>query len=81
MKRQMLQSVTLLALSLVCGIARAAMPGVTVQSLRVDFDEVKERVVTAIENRGLVIDHTAQSMKALREVGKLLDGIVRDALK
>ena len=134
------------------------MPGVTLQSLRGDYDEVKERVVTSIESRGLVIDHTAhvgamlertgkdigsdrqiylkadviefcsaavsratmeaeprnlvfcpyaiavyvlpgapdrvyivyrkplatgstQSMKALREVGKLLDGIVREALK
>jgi uncharacterized protein (DUF302 family) len=140
------------------GSAGAAMPGVTVQSLKGDYDDVKERVVMAIENRGLVIDHTAhvgamlertgkdigldrqiyrnadviefcsaavsratmeadpgnlvfcpyaialyvlpaepgrvylvyrkppatgsaQSMKALREVGKLLDGIVREALK
>ncbi len=157
MKRQMLQAVALLAISLTCATA-AAMPGVTVQSLPGNFDDVKERVVAAIENRGLVLNYTAhvgamlertgkdigrdrqiyrkadviefcsaavsratmeadplnivfcpyviavyvlpaepgkvylayrkppaagsaQSVKALREVGKLLDGIVRDALK
>ena len=141
-----------------CCSAGATMPGVTLQTLKGSYEDVKERVISAIENRGLVIDHTAnvgamlertgkdigrgrqiylkaeviefcsaavsrttmeadprnvvfcpyaitlyvlpaepdkvyliyrkplstgsaQSMKALREVGRLLDGIARDALK
>ena len=158
MKRQIKK---LIALLLLCGwycAAGATIPGVTLQTLKGNYEDVKERVVAAIENRGLVIDHTAnvgamlertgkdigrsrqvylkaeviefcsagvsrttmeadprnlvfcpyaialyvlpaepdkvyliyrkplstgsaQSMKALREIGKLLDGIARDALK
>ncbi len=158
MKRRMLEAVALVVLSIWHGGAGAAVPGVTVQFLKGDYADVKERLVMAIENRGLVIDHTShvgtmlertgkdigrdrqvylraevvefcsaaisretmeadprnlvfcpyaialytlpsepdrvyliyrkplatgshRSMKALREVGKLLDGIVRDALK
>jgi uncharacterized protein (DUF302 family) len=158
MKCRFLKGVALAMFGLVCGTVGAAAPGITIQSLRADYDEVKERVVMAIENRGMVVDHTshvgdmlartgkdigrprqvflkadviqfcsaavsratmeadprnlvfcpyaiavyvlpadpdrvyiiyrkpaaagsAQSVKALREVGKLLDGIVREALK
>jgi uncharacterized protein (DUF302 family) len=158
MERHITKAVALLVLCAWCCSAAATMPGVTLQTLKGDFDEVKERVVAAIENRGLVIDHTSnvgamlertgkdigrsrriylkaeviefcsaaasrttmeadprnvvfcpyaialyvvpaepdkvyllyrkplatgstQSMKALREIGKLLDGIARDALK
>jgi len=158
MQRPMSKTVALFVLCICCRYAGAAMPGVSIQSLKGDYEDVKERVVMAIENRGLVIDHTAhvgamlertgrdigrdrqiylkaeviefcsagvsratmeadprnlvfcpyaialyvlpaepdkvylayrkplatgsaQSMKALREVGKLLDGIVRDAVK
>jgi uncharacterized protein (DUF302 family) len=158
MKRPMSKVVALFVLCVCCQSAGAAMPGVTIQSLKGDYEDVKERVVMAIESRGLVIDHTAHvgamlertgrdigrdrqiylkaeviefcsagvsratmeadprnlvfcpysialyelpaepgrvylayrkppatgfapSMKALREVGKLLDGIARDALK
>lgn len=158
MKYPIFKAFALVVLSLSCASAAAAMPGVSIHSLKGDYDEVKERVVMAIESRGLVIDHTAhvgamlertgkdigrdrqvylkadviefcsagvsratmeadprnlvfcpyaialyvlpaepdrvylvyrkplatgsaQSMKALREVGKLLDGIMRDALK
>ena len=69
MKSRMLQAVILLAISLSCGIA-GAMPGVTVQSLRGEFDEVKERVVTAIESRGLVINYTAHVGDMLERTGK-----------
>jgi uncharacterized protein (DUF302 family) len=148
----------LLIAGFICGAAAAATPGVAIHSVKGGFDDIKERVVHAIENRGLVLNYTArigdmlertgkdigrgrqvyvkaevlefcsaaisratmeadprnivscpyaiavytlpddpgkvyiayrkplvtgsgQSMKALREVGKLLDGIVRDALK
>jgi uncharacterized protein (DUF302 family) len=157
-KRHLSKAIALLALGAWCCGAGAAMPGVTLQTLKGNYEDVKERVVTAIENRGLVIDHTAnvggmlertgkdigrgrqvylkaeviefcsaavsrttmeadprnlvfcpyaialyvlpaepdkvyllyrkplstgsaQSMKALREIGRLLDGIARDALK
>ncbi len=150
--------VAITALFVAISNAGAANPSVIVQSIKGDYDDVKERVIMAVENRGLVIDHTsrvgamlertgkdigrshqiyqqaeviefcsaaisratmeadprnivfcpyaialyvvaaepgrvyltyrkplptgsAQSVKALREVGKLLDGIVRDALK
>ena len=152
------KAIALLIIGFACGSASAATPGVTLQSVKGDFDDIKERVVMAIENRGLVLNYTAhisnmlertgrdigrerqiyikaevlefcgasvsrstteadsrnivfcpyaiavytlpndpgkvyisyrkplatgsgQSTKALREVGKLLDGIVRDALK
>lgn len=158
MNNRLLTGIALAVFGLACGTASAAAPGVTFQSLRGDYDEVKDRIVMAIENRGMVVDHTshvgdmlertgkdigrprqvylkadviqfcsaavsrstmeadprnlvfcpyaiavyvlpaeadrvyvlyrkppasgsAQSVKALREVGKLLDGIVREALK
>ena len=53
MKRQLLETVALAALWLYCGCVYAALPGVTIQSLRGDYDDVKERVIMAIEGRGL----------------------------
>jgi uncharacterized protein (DUF302 family) len=50
--------------------AGAAMPGIVVQSVRGEFDDVKERVVMAIEGRGLVIDHTAHVGAMLERTGK-----------
>ena len=70
MKHRMLQAVAPLALTLLCGIAAAATPGVTARSLQGDFDEVKERVVSAIENRGLVINYTAHVGDMLERTGK-----------
>ena len=158
MKNRLLNGIAFAVFGLVCAAAGAATPGVTIQSLQGDYDDIKERVVMAIENRGMVVDHTshvgdmlertskdigrprqvylkadviqfcsaavsrstmeadprnlvfcpyaiavyvlpaepdrvyvlyrkppatgsAQSVKALREVGVLLDGIVREALK
>lgn len=158
MTHQFSRASALLIVGFICGSAAAATPGVAIHSVKGGFDDIKERVVAAIENRGLVLNYTArigdmlertgkdigrgrqvyvkaemlefcsaaisratmeadprnivscpyaiavytlpddhgkvyvayrkplvtgsgQSMKALREVGKLLDGIVRDALK
>ena len=50
--------------------AHAALPGVTVQSLKGGFEEVKERLVTAIENRGLVVAYTAHVGAMLERTGK-----------
>ena len=70
MKRRMPQAVALLALTLICGIAAAATPDVTMRSLQGDFDNVKERVVSAIESRGLVINYTAHVGTMLERTGK-----------
>jgi uncharacterized protein (DUF302 family) len=64
------QVLALLAISIVCSIAAAAAPDVTARSLTGNFDEVKERVVTAIENRGLVINYTAHVGAMLDRTGK-----------
>src|SRR4051812_40597919 len=48
----------------------AAIPGVVIQSLKGDFDDVKERLTMAIENRGLVIDHESHVGAMLERTGK-----------
>jgi uncharacterized protein (DUF302 family) len=61
------------ALAVLClshGIATAAAPGVTVQSLRGDYEDVKERLVMAIESRGLIVDHTSRVGTMLERTGK-----------
>lgn len=70
MKRRILQALAPLALVLLCGAAAAAMPDVTTRSVKGDFDEVRERVVNAIENRGLVINYTAHVGAMLERTGK-----------
>jgi hypothetical protein len=60
MKRQMPLACVLVALCIYCAGSRAAMPGVTVQSVKGDYEDVKERVIEAVENRGLVVDHTSR---------------------
>jgi uncharacterized protein (DUF302 family) len=50
--------------------AFAAMPGVVVQSAKGGFDDIKERVVAAIENRGLVLNYTAHVGDMLARTGK-----------
>ena len=70
MKRQILKTVALAALCICWRYAGATMPGVTIQTLKGDYEDVKERVVMAIENRGLVIDHTAHVGAMLERTGK-----------
>ncbi len=48
----------------------AAPPDISVRSLRADYEDVKERVVQAIENRGMVVDHTAHVGAMLERTGK-----------
>lgn len=62
----------LLVLSCVCAsAAQTAIAGAQVRSMRGGFDDVKERLVMALENRGLVINYTAH-------VGDMLDRTGRD---
>ena len=46
------------------------MPGVTVLSLQGGFDDIKQRLVMAIENRGLVVNFTAHVGAMLERTGK-----------
>jgi uncharacterized protein (DUF302 family) len=48
----------------------AATPGVAMVAVKGTFDDVKERVVTAIENRGLVLNYTARIGDMLERTGK-----------
>ncbi len=70
MKSVSLKRFVLLILALVCNGAGAAAPGVTIQSLTGGFDDVRERVVTAIGNRGLVLNYTARVGEMLERTGK-----------
>ncbi len=60
-----------LILFLMIPAAQAATPGVHVRAIKGDFDDVKERLVMALENRGLVINYTAR-------IGAMLDRTGRD---
>jgi uncharacterized protein (DUF302 family) len=63
----------LLAFAVLCfgsGVATGAMPDVIVQSVRGDYADIKDRVVMAIENRGMVVDHTAHVGAMLERTGK-----------
>ena len=70
MIRKKLQALVLAFAVLACGAGNAAMPGVTIQSVKGAFDDVKERLTTAIENRGLVLNYTAQVGTMLERTGK-----------
>ena len=70
MRLQYSKRLLLLILGLACGAAGAVTPGVTIRSVRGGFDEVKERVVMAIENRGLVLNYTAHVGNMLERTGK-----------
>lgn len=70
MMRKRLHLIVLWFLLLAGGSVNAALPGVTVQSLKGTFDQVRERLVTAIENRGLVVAYTAHVGAMLERTGK-----------
>ena len=70
LRAMVLSGVLLSGVLLAGGAANAALPGVTVQSLKGSFTDVKERLVTAIENRGLVLNYTARIGDMLERTGK-----------
>jgi len=51
-------------------VAETVAPGIVVHSTKGQFDEVKERVVMAIENRGMVLNYTAHVGDMLERTGK-----------
>jgi uncharacterized protein (DUF302 family) len=50
--------------------SEAAQPGVVVRSVKGDFADVKERVLFAVENRGLVLNYTSHIGAMLERTGK-----------
>ena len=50
--------------------AQAAAPVMQVRSTSAEFDEVRERVVMALENRGLVLSYTARVGDMLERTGR-----------
>ena len=63
-------AIALLFIGFTCGSAAAATPGITIQSVKGDFGDVKERILMAIENRGLVLNYTAHISNMLERTGK-----------
>jgi uncharacterized protein (DUF302 family) len=53
-----------------CETAIAAAPGVTIHPVKGDFDDVRERVVLAVQERGLVLNYTAHIGNMLERTGK-----------
>ena len=64
------KAIALLIIGFACGSASAAMPGVSIRSVKGDFDDVRERVVMALESRGLVLNYTAHIGNMLERTGK-----------
>lgn len=50
--------------------ANAATPGVQLRSTKGEFADVRDRVVSALENRGLVINYTAKVGDMLERTGR-----------
>ena len=64
------RAVALFIIGFACGSAGAAQGGIAIHSVKGDFDEVRERVVMALENRGLVLNYTAHIGSMLERTGK-----------
>ncbi len=60
----------LFAIATFSAAAHAADSGVVARSTRGEFKDVKERVLHAIENRGLVLNYTARIGAMLARTGK-----------
>lgn len=55
---------------LMAGSAGAAAPDIKIHSVSGQYDDVKERVMFAIENRGIVLNYTARVGNMLERTGK-----------
>lgn len=54
----------------VASAASGAAPEIMTRSVRGSFEDVKDRVMLAIENRGLVLNYTARVGEMLKRTGK-----------
>jgi hypothetical protein len=70
MRAQWIVALVVVASSAWYATAQAASPEIVVRSAKGDFKEVKERVLHAIENRGLVLNYTASIGAMLERTGK-----------
>jgi len=60
----------LLVAAMLPALSPAAEPGVVVRPVKANFADVKERVLDAIQNRGLVLNYTAHIGAMLERTGK-----------
>jgi uncharacterized protein (DUF302 family) len=70
MKAAWFVSLAIVAGAALNGVVQAAAADVVVRSTKGEFREVKERVLHAIENRGLVLNYTARIGAMLERTGK-----------
>jgi uncharacterized protein (DUF302 family) len=70
MQRQYSKWIFLIVVACAGNNAGAALPGVTVRSVQGGFDDIRDRMVMAIENRGLVLNYTAHVGDMLERTGK-----------
>jgi uncharacterized protein (DUF302 family) len=70
MKARWIVTLAIMASTALGGAALAASTEVVVRSTKGEFKEVKERVLHAIENRGLVLNYTARIGAMLERTGK-----------
>ena len=70
MRLEFSRAIALLIITFACGSAWAAVPGVTLRTVKGDFADVRERLVLALENRGLVLNYTAHVGNMLERTGK-----------
>jgi uncharacterized protein (DUF302 family) len=70
MRAQWVVALSIVASMASHAIAHAASPEIVVRSVKGEFKEVKERVLLAIENRGLVLNYTARIGAMLERTGK-----------
>jgi uncharacterized protein (DUF302 family) len=70
MKTPLIVALAVAACAALYGTAQAASADVVVRQTKGEFQEVKERVLLAIENRGLVLNYTARIGAMLERTGK-----------
>lgn len=68
--RALLVPVAMMGLMAIATAAQAAAPGIVIHSTQAQFEEVKERAVMAVENRGMVLNYTAHVGDMLDRTGK-----------
>lgn len=70
MKARWIVTLAIVAISAFVTAAHAASADLVVRSTQGEFGEVKERVLHAIENRGLLLNYTARIGAMLERTGK-----------
>ena len=70
MRTEGLRLVFFLAVLCIAEVAHAQAAGVVIHSIKGSFDDVRERVVLAIEGRGIVINYNAKVGDMLARTGR-----------